>query len=114
MTATQTHDGRTAAEIDATLEHLNAHHPDTVAADGPDGPADVGAVAVVTAIRIAAVKDAAVVVPEVPSVNVIHEAITVVVDSVDGGVSGIGSDVGGEVGMIEVDPLIDDADIDSG
>ena len=51
----------------------------------------------------------AVVVRKVVSVNVVHEAVAVVIDAVAGNLARIGPDVGGQVGMAVVDAGVDHA-----
>ena len=48
----------------------------------------------------------------VEAVDVVLDAVAVVVDAVAGDLPRIGPDVGGQIGVIEVDPRIDDADVD--
>ena len=51
---------------------------------------------------------------EVPAVQVVDEAVAVVVDAVAGNLPGVGPDVGRQVGMAQVDAGVDDADDDVG
>ena len=51
----------------------------------------------------------AVVVDEVPAVDVVDVAVAVVVDAVARDLAGVGPDVGGEVGVVVVDAGVDDA-----
>src|SRR5262249_24139846 len=84
----------------------NAGDADAVVAHPRDGAGDVRAVAVVVE-RFVVVRD------EVPAVDVVDEAVAVVVDAVAGDLARVGPDVGGEVGVVVVDAGVDDRDDDA-
>ena len=77
-----------------------------VVADGADDARHVSAVAV-------AVLDVVVVLDEVPAVDVVYEAVVVVVDAVAGNFAGVGPDVGCQIRVRKVDSGVDHADHDA-
>ena len=93
----------------------DAGYADGVAAARGDRPGDVGAVRVDPGISGAAVVDRVVVAREIPPVHVVDVAVAVVVDAVDR-IEGVGPDgaagAGAEVRMVEVDALVEYADVD--
>ena len=74
-----------------------------------DGPGDVGAVAVE-----AGVMERRVVVAEIPAVDVVDEVVVVVVDAVAGDLARVGPGPAGQIGMAEVDAVVDDGHHDLG
>src|SRR5207249_4485976 len=80
---------------------VDSHHSHAVVPHRPDGPGHVGAVPII-------IERVVVVVDEVPAMHVVDEAVVVVVDAVPRDLSWIGPDVGGQVGVANVDPGIDD------
>ena len=74
----------------------NADNPKAVVGHRTDRAGDVGAVAITVERQV-------VVVDEVPAVDVVDESIAVIVDAVAGDLTGVGPDVPGQVGMVDVD-----------
>ncbi len=96
--------GGRAQELDRHDLHArrDARDPDAVASRR-DRAGDVGPVPVVVGVV-----DGRVVVAEVPAVHVIGEAVPVVVLSIAGDLSGVDPLAAGEVGVGEIDPVVDD------
>ena len=106
-------DGATGGPEELGRDHrdvpVDAGHADSVAADAADRAGDVGGVVVGRAVV-----DRAVVVDEVVAVDVVDVAVAVIVDAVAGDLAGVGPDVRSQVGVQDLDPLVDDADHDVG
>src|SRR5262245_41523900 len=81
----------------------DADHADSVIADGGDGARHVRAVPVLI-LRVVVVGE------EIPAVDVVDEAVVVVVDAVAGDLAGIRIDVGGQVRVSEINAAVQHAD----
>ena len=86
---------------------VHARHADAVVADAADGAGAVRAVVVV-------VHGVVVVVREVPAVDVVDEAVGVIVDAVAGDLARVRPGVGRQVGVRVVDAGVDDRDDHAG
>src|SRR5205823_5686362 len=89
----------------------DTRHPDAVVADGRGHAGGGGAVAVAGA---GVGRRVVVAVPEVPAGDVVRPAVAVVVEAVTGDFAGVVPDVGGEVGVVTLDGVVDDGDDDVG
>ena len=79
----------------------NANHPDTVVGFGADRPGNVGAVpSLVHRIAIVAVK--------IVAIDVVHKAVSVIVDAIPGYFPRIGPHIAGEVRVVVLHALVDD------
>ena len=105
------HVARAVGVEDPQRHHLarvrDADDADAVVADRGDRARDVRAVAVGVVGQV-------VVVDEVPAVHVVDVAVAVVVDAVARDLARVRPDVGGEVGVVVLDPGVDDGDDDVG
>ena len=99
---TRVADAATVLNLERHQRHLPADPSDTdaIVAHGPDDARDMGAVAV-------AIGHLVIVVDEVPAVGVVLIAVLVIVNGIARGVTRIRPDVGGQIGMGDVDAGVD-------
>ncbi len=84
--------------------HVPTHagHADAVVAHAADGPGTVRPVAIV-------IHGIVVIVDEIPAVDIVDEAVAVVIDPVVGNFTGVGVDVGRQIGVSVVHARVDHA-----
>src|SRR5205807_295492 len=102
-----------AEELGGNQGHVpvDAGHAEPIAAHAGNGARDVRAVGIGIVVARRAVVNRVVAVVRVPAVNVVDVAVAVVIGVVRA-VERVGPDIGVQIGVVEVDPLVDHTHVD--